>query len=447
MERLPNTHRLVQEDVRFRDLGLCVIDEEQRFGVKQKEKFKQLKGSVDILTLSATPIPRTLNMAMSGIRDMSVINEAPQDRHPVQTYVLEYDDHIITEAIRKELRRGGQVFYLHNRIDNIELTAAHLREELPEARIVTAHGRMSEDELSDIWQRLLEREIDILVCTTIIEAGVDVPNCNTLIIEDADRMGLAQLYQIRGRVGRSGRKAYAYFTFRRDKTLTDIAQKRLSAIREFTAFGSGFRIAMRDLQIRGAGSLLGHSQHGHMEAVGYDLYVKMLGQAIARAKGEPIQRDKSECLVDLRVDAFIPEKYIADGPGRIEAYKRIAAIQTPEDAADVLDELIDRYGDPPPSVSDLVNVSLVRVQATAVGVYEVTQKKDTLLLQVETLDVAMIRGLLIAFNGRVTAGAGTKPYLSVTLQPDEKPLELLQSILKAMADILAAPPEENTGKK
>ena len=318
---------------------------------------------------------------------------------------------------------------------------------VPYNAAIIAHGKMTEEELNPVWQHLLNGEIDILVCTTLIETGIDVRNCNTLIIEDADRMGLAQLYQIRGRVGRSGRKAYAYFTFRRDKTLTDIAQKRLSAIREFTAFGSGFRIAMRDLQIRGAGSLLGHSQHGHMEAVGYDLYVKMLGQAIARAKGEPIQRDKSECLVDLRVDAFIPEKYIADGPGRIEAYKRIAAIQTPEDAADVLDELIDRYGDPPPSVSDLVNVSLVRVQATAVGVYEVTQKKDTLLLQVETLDVAMIRGLLIAFNGRVTAGAGTKPYLSVTLQPDEKPLELLQSILKAMADILAAPPEENTGKK
>ena len=324
--------------------------------------------------------------------------------------------------------------------ENLELIRAG-------ARVGIAHGKMTEEELNPVWQHLLNGEIDILVCTTLIETGIDVRNCNTLIIEDADRMGLAQLYQIRGRVGRSGRKAYAYFTFRRDKTLTDIAQKRLSAIREFTAFGSGFRIAMRDLQIRGAGSLLGHSQHGHMEAVGYDLYVKMLGQAIARAKGEPIQRDKSECLVDLRVDAFIPEKYIADGPGRIEAYKRIAAIQTPEDAADVLDELIDRYGDPPPSVSDLVNVSLVRVQAAAVGVYEVTQKKDTLLLQVETLDVAMIRGLLIAFNGRVTAGAGTKPYLSVTLQPDEKPLELLQSILKAMADILAAPPEENTGKK
>ena len=279
---------------------------------------------------------------------------------------------------------------------------------------------------------------------TLIETGIDVRNCNTLIIEDADRMGLAQLYQIRGRVGRSGRKAYAYFTFRRDKTLTDIAQKRLSAIREFTAFGSGFRIAMRDLQIRGAGSLLGHSQHGHMEAVGYDLYVKMLGQAIARAKGEPILRDKSECLVDLRVDAYIPERYISDGSGRIEAYKRIAAIQTPEDAADVLDELIDRYGDPPPSVSDLVSVSLARVQATAVGVYEVSQRKDVLTLQLEQLDLPLIRGLLIAFDGRVTAGAGAKPYLSVTLRPEEKPLELLQSVLAGIARIQAQQtPESN----
>ena len=441
------THRLLSKDVRFHDLGLVIIDEEQRFGVKHKEKLKENFIGVDMLTLSATPIPRTLNMAMSGIRDLSTIEQPPIERQPVETFVLEYNDVILAEAMKKELARGGQVYYLHNRVDNIESTAAHVSQMVPGARVGIAHGKMTEEELNPVWQHLLNGEIDILVCTTLIETGIDVRNCNTLIIEDADRMGLAQLYQIRGRVGRSGRKAYAYFTFRRDKTLTDIAQKRLSAIREFTAFGSGFRIAMRDLQIRGAGSLLGHSQHGHMEAVGYDLYVKMLGQAIARAKGEPIQRDKSECLVDLRVDAFIPEKYIADGPGRIEAYKRIAAIQTPEDAADVLDELIDRYGDPPPSVSDLVNVSLVRVQATAVGVYEVTQKKDTLLLQVETLDVAMIRGLLIAFNGRVTAGAGTKPYLSVTLQPDEKPLELLQSILKAMADILAAPPEENTGKK
>ena len=430
------THRLLSKDVRFHDLGLVIIDEEQRFGVKHKEKLKENFIGVDMLTLSATPIPRTLNMAMSGIRDLSTIEQPPIERQPVETFVLEYNDVILAEAMKKELARGGQVYYLHNRVDNIEACAAHVSQMVPGARVGIAHGKMTEEELNLVWQHLLNGEIDILVCTTLIETGIDVRNCNTLIIEDADRMGLAQLYQIRGRVGRSGRKAYAYFTFRRDKTLTDIAQKRLSAIREFTAFGSGFRIAMRDLQIRGAGSLLGHSQHGHMEAVGYDLYVKMLGQAIARAKGEPVQRDKSECLVDLRVDAYIPEKYIADGPGRIEAYKRIAAIQTPEDAADVLDELIDRYGDPPPSVSDLVNVSLVRVQATAVGVYEVTQKKDTIVLNLEHLDVPMIRGLLVAFNGRVTAGAGSKPYLSVTLHPDEKPLELLQSILKAMAEIL-----------
>ena len=427
------THRLLSKDVRFHDLGLVIIDEEQRFGVKHKEKLKESFIGVDMLTLSATPIPRTLNMAMSGIRDMSTIEEPPIERQPVETFVLEYNEVILAEAIKKELARGGQVYYLHNRVDNIETTAARVSQMAPGARVGIAHGKMTEEELNPVWQHLINGEIDILVCTTLIETGIDVRNCNTLIIEDADRMGLAQLYQIRGRVGRSGRKAYAYFTFRRDKTLSDIAQKRLSAIREFTAFGSGFRIAMRDLQIRGAGSLLGHSQHGHMEAVGYDLYVKMLTQAIARAKGEPIRRDKSECLVDLRVDAYIPERYIPDGPGRIEAYRRIAAIQTPEDGADVLDELIDRYGDPPPSVSDLVNVSLVRVLATNVGVYEVTQKKDQIALSLEELGLPMIRGLLVAFDGRVTAGAGARPYLSVTLRPDEKPLELLQLILREMA--------------
>ena len=297
---------------------------------------------------------------------------------------------------------------------------------------------MTEEQLGKVWQQLLDGDIDVLVCTTLIETGVDVRNCNTLIIEDADRMGLAQLYQIRGRVGRSGRKAYAYFTFRRDKVLTDVAAKRLSAIREFTSFGSGFRIAMRDLQIRGAGSLLGQSQHGHMQAVGYDLYMKILAGAVALAKGEAPPPDKADCLIDITVDAYIPDSYIPEAAGRIEAYKRIAAIETAEDASDVLDELIDRYGDPPPSVSDLVNVSLVRVQATAVGVYEVTQKKDTLVLQVEQLDLRMIQGLLVAFTGRVVTGAGAKPYLSVTLQKEEKPLELLQSILKAMAEILAS---------
>ena len=437
IDLLIGTHSLLQKSLHFKDLGLLIIDEEQRFGVTHKEKLKELSRQVDTLTLSATPIPRTLNMALSGIRDMSTIEVPPVDRQPVQTYVLEHNWSVIADAIRRELARGGQVYYMHNRVETIDRCAATLKKLLgDDVAIGVAHGKMDEKGLSSVMQQLSDGEIQVLVCTTIIETGIDIPNVNTLIIEDADRMGLAQLYQIRGRVGRSGRKAYAYFTFRRDKTLTDIAQKRLSAIREFTAFGSGFRIAMRDLQIRGAGSLLGHSQHGHMEAVGYDLYVKMLGQAIARAKGEPVRRDKSECLVDLRVDAFIPEKYIADGPGRIEAYKRIAAIQTAEDAADVLDELIDRYGDPPPSVSDLVNVSLVRVQASAVGVTEVTQKKDTLTLQLESLDLPMIQGLLVAFNGRVTAGAGNRPYLSVTLQPDEKPLELLQSILKAMAEIL-----------
>ena len=446
------THRLLSKDVRFHDLGLVIIDEEQRFGVRHKEKLKQNFIGVDMLTLSATPIPRTLSMAMSGIRDMSTIEEPPFERQPVETFVLEYNEVILAEAIKKELARGGQVYYLHNRVDNIETTAARVQRMAPGARVGIAHGKMTEEELNPVWQKLLNGELDVLVCTTLIETGIDVRNCNTLIIEDADRMGLAQLYQIRGRVGRSGRKAYAYFTFRRDKTLSDIAQKRLSAIREFTAFGSGFRIAMRDLQIRGAGSLLGHSQHGHMEAVGYDLYVKMLTEAIARAKGEPIHRDKSECLVDLRVDAYIPERYIPDGPGRIEAYRRIAAIQTPEDGADVLDELIDRYGDPPPSVSDLVSVSLVRVLATAVGVYEVTQKKDLLTLSLESLGLPMIRGLLIAFDGRVTAGAGAKPYLSVTLRPDEKPLELLQTILREMAALqntsdTTAEPDGPTGPR
>lgn len=434
------THRLLSGDVRFHDLGLVIVDEEQRFGVRHKEKLKESFIGVDMLTLSATPIPRTLNMAMSGIRDMSTIEEPPIERQPVETFVLEYNEVILAEAMKKELARGGQVYYLHNRVDNIESAAARVSQLAPGARVGIAHGKMTEAELNPVWQKLLNGEIDILVCTTLIETGIDVRNCNTLIIEDADRMGLAQLYQIRGRVGRSGRKAYAYFTFRRDKTLSDIANKRLSAIREFTAFGSGFRIAMRDLQIRGAGSLLGHSQHGHMEAVGYDLYVKMLGQAIARAKGEPVQRDKSDCLIDLRVDAYIPERYIPDGAGRIEAYKRIAAIQTPEDGADVLDELIDRYGDPPPSVSDLVNVSLARVLAAEAGVYEATQKKDLLTLSLETLDVAMIRGLLVAFDGRVMAGAGAKPYLTVTLRPDEKPLDLLTAILQKMREIRAGGP-------
>ncbi len=428
------THRLLSKDVQFKDLGLVVIDEEQRFGVKHKERLKESFIGVDMLTLSATPIPRTLNMALSGIRDMSTIEQPPFERQPVETYVLEYNQTILAEAIKKEIARGGQCYYIHNRVSNIESTAALVEKMVPGVRVGVAHGQMTEDELSSVWQKLLDAEIDVLVCTTLIETGVDVRNCNTLIIEDADRMGLSQLYQIRGRVGRSGRKAYAYFTFKRDKVLSDIASKRLSAIREFTSFGSGFRIAMRDLQIRGAGNLLGHSQHGQMEAVGYELYIKMLNEAIAMAKGEPVKRDKSGCLIDLHINAYIPEQYIGDAASRIEAYKRIAAVQTPEDGADVLDELIDRYGNPPETVSDLVGVSLLRVTAAEVGVYKVTQKQQTLTLQLENLTLPAIQQLIQTFEGRVVPGAGSAPYISVRMQSDEKPILLLQCIVEVLAN-------------
>ena len=420
------THRLLSDDVKFRDLGLVIIDEEQRFGVKHKEKLKENFVGVDVLTLSATPIPRTLNMALSGIRDMSTIEQPPIERQPIETYVLEYDEGIVAEAIRKELARGGQVYYLHNRVDSIEQCAARLNKLVPGARIGVAHGKMTEEQISSVWQQLLDNEIDVLVCTTLIETGVDVRNCNTLIIENADCMGLSQLYQIRGRVGRSSRKAYAYFTFRRDRVLTEVAAKRLSAIREFTAFGSGFRIAMRDLQIRGAGSLLGHSQHGHMEAVGYDLYVKMLGQAIAAARGEPPEPDKSDCLVDIAADAFLPESYVPDAAGRIEAYKRIAAIETAEDAEDVLDELIDRYGDPPKSVQSLVDVSLVRVTAARAGIVEIVQKGGALLLYTDVIGPAQMGPLLEAMPRRVKYCAVGRPYISLRLAPGEDPLTILR---------------------
>lgn len=426
------THRLLSSDVKFKDLGLVIIDEEQRFGVKHKEKLKEAFIGVDMLTLSATPIPRTLNMAMSGIRDMSTIEEPPVERQPIETYVMEYDANIVAEAIKKELARGGQVYYLHNRVDSIDACAAKVGQMVPGARIATAHGKMTEEQLSKVWQQLLDGEIDILVCTTLIETGVDVRNCNTLIIEDSDKMGLAQLYQIRGRVGRSGRKAYAYFTFQRDRVLTDVAAKRLSAIREFTSFGSGFRIAMRDLQIRGAGSLLGQSQHGHMEAVGYDLYVKILNNAIAMAKGEAPAPDKSDCLIDITVDAYIPERYITEAAGRIEAYKRIAAIETEEDAQDVLDELIDRYGDVPNSVVGLVDISLVRVSAAKAGVYEIGQKKDALILYSDTMNAARIKQVVAELPGRVTVNSSAKPYLAVRVATGEKPLEVLKDALNAL---------------
>ncbi len=434
MDIIVGTHRLVSKDVQFKDLGLVIIDEEQRFGVAQKEKLKTLCKSADVLTLSATPIPRTLNMALSGIRDMSVIEEAPQDRHPVQTYVIEHDKGILYDAIRRELRRGGQVYYLHNVTSSITRVAAQLQQDIPEARIGIGHGKMDEEELSEVWRQLLDHEINILVCTTIIETGVDVPTANTLIIENADRMGLSQLHQLRGRVGRSSRRAYAYLTYTPNKSLTEVAQKRLSAIREFTEFGSGFKIAMRDLEIRGAGNVLGGEQHGHMEAVGYDMYVKLLNEAVSLMKGEgPVQLVDEGCLVDMQVQAHIPEDYIDSINLRLDVYRRIAEIRNQEDAMDVTDELIDRFGDPPEAVQGLIDIALLRNMAAELGVTEVKQQGENLLLYKKKLDKEEIGGLVKRMNGRVLVSAGSKPYLSVKLRGQE-PLEALGEVLGAMEE-------------
>ena len=423
------THRLVSKDVSFRDLGLVIIDEEQRFGVAQKEKFKELCKNVDVLTLSATPIPRTLNMAMSGIRDMSTLDEAPQDRHPVQTYVLEYDDAVINEAIRRELRRGGQVFYLYNSVEGIEMKAKAISDSIPEASVAYGHGKMSESELSEVWRKMLEQEINVLISTTIIETGVDIPNANTLIIENADRMGLSQLHQIRGRVGRSSRRAYAYFTFKRDKVLSEISQKRLDAIREFTEFGSGFKIAMRDLELRGAGNLLGAKQHGHMTDVGYDMYMKLLGEAVSSAKGEMLSDVDIDCLIDVQIEAHIPENYISNTNQRLEIYRRIADIRTEDDASDVTDELIDRFGDIPKAVNGLINIALVRSKAEKLGIYEIKQQKDSLLIFVKQLKSEAVADIIGRFSGRAMLNAGSKPHISIKMQKGETSESLLKRII------------------
>ncbi|MDR0947586.1 MAG: transcription-repair coupling factor [Ruminococcus sp.] len=409
------THMLVQKGVKFADLGLVIIDEEQRFGVAHKEKFKEIFSGVDVLTLSATPIPRTLNMAMSGIRDMSVLEEAPVDRHPVQTFVIEYDTGVLVQSLRKELRRGGQAFYIHNRVETIAKTAANLSDLLPEAVIGIAHGQMDEDELSEIWRKLIEREIDILVCTTLIETGVDVPNCNTLIIEDADRFGLSQLYQLRGRVGRSSRRAYAYFTFRRGKALTEIATRRLEAIREFTQFGSGFRIAMRDLELRGAGSLLGANQHGHMDSVGYDMYLKILSDVMAEQKGEAPAHRTDDCLVDLKIEAHIPEEYIPSLADRLDIYRKIAAIRNDTDAEDLYDELIDRFGDPPKAIEGLVTVALVRSKAASLTITEITERGGAMYFYLKECTLPQIQNLVMKFKHRVNINGGEKSYIAVTM--------------------------------
>lgn len=424
------THKLLSKNVEFRDIGLLVVDEEQRFGVGQKESLKERFSNVDVLTLSATPIPRTLNMAMTGIRDMSIIEEAPQDRYPVSTYILEHDMGVLTQAMEKELRRGGQVYYLHNNVETIDRKASEIKELMPDATVSVAHGKMSEEQLSDVWKALIDGEIDVLVCTTIIETGVDVPNVNTLIIENADKMGLAQLHQIRGRVGRSSRRASAYFTFVRGKQISEIAERRLNAIREFTEFGSGFKIAMRDLELRGAGNILGAQQHGHMEAVGYDMYLKLLSQAVSEEKGE--EKDEKECLIDLNVNANIPEKYIQSPRDRIAMYRRIADIRSQEDADDVTDELIDRFGDPPADVMGLINVSLLRNSAADCGIYEIGQEKDRIIFYTDDLDMRLLSAVSNAIKGRLSICATGKTCFKVRMANGQSQLEAIKQVLALM---------------
>lgn len=419
------THRILSKDVAFKNLGLLVVDEEQRFGVDHKEKLKALTPSVDVLSMSATPIPRTLHMSMSGIRDISVIDEAPEDRRPVQTYVMEYDEALIQDAILREIAREGQVFYLHNNTHTILEKAVQLEQLLPGARILVAHGQMSERELEDVIMAFIRGEADILVCTTIIESGIDMPRVNTLIVEHADRMGLAQLYQLRGRVGRSERQAYAYITYQRDKVLTEVAEKRLATIRDFTELGAGFKIALRDLEVRGAGNLLGAEQHGQLNAIGYDLYTRMLDEEIQLAKSSPEgaadeaclkPSSRVDCVLELSLDSYISSDYIEDEGERMDIYRRIAQISDLEIYRDVVDELLDRYGDPPATVTTLMDVAYVRGRAGALGFSKISIVKDSAVFSYSTEirpDMEQLSRLmnLSDYKGRLLFNAGTKPFV------------------------------------
>ncbi len=385
------THKLLQKTVAFKDLGLLIVDEEQRFGVSHKERLKEISKGVDVLTLSATPIPRTLNMALSGIRDMSTIEEPPADRYPVQTYVMEHSNHILDDAIRREIERGGQVYYLHNRVETIEQCASALKKRIPGLSVAVAHGKMGEDALGDVMHAMADGDIQVLVCTTIIETGLDIPNANTLIIENADRFGLSQLHQLRGRVGRSTRHAYAYLTYRPDKSLTEVAEKRLAAVRDFAEFGSGFKIAMRDLEIRGAGNLLGAEQSGHMMSVGYDMYLKLLDEAVLEERGE--KPKEPDCTADLNVTANVDKDYVSRGEERMDLYRRMAAIREQADADDLLDEIIDRYGDPPKGVLNLIDIALLRAQARKASVTDIRQKGPEVLFAMANLNLEAISAL------------------------------------------------------
>lgn len=423
------THRLLSKDVKFKDLGLLVVDEEQRFGVAHKERLKEIKNNVDVLTMTATPIPRTLHMAMTSVRDMSVLTEPPLNRYPVQTYVLEDNPIVILDAIRNELSRGGQVFYLYNRVRGIHTKAAWIQQKFPDKTVAVGHGKMKEDELEEIMFHMSEGDTDILVCTTIIETGLDIPNANTIIIEDADKMGLSQLYQLRGRVGRSNRAAYAYLTYRPDSILSEVASKRLQAVKEFTEFGSGFKIAMRDLEIRGAGNILGPEQHGHMDSVGYDMYCKILSESISDAKGE--KRDaEHEVSVDIEISAYLPESYIQSPNQRIDMYKKIAAIETEDDRFQIEDELIDRYGDIPKAVQNIIEVAALKIKAKDVGITEIAQHGTTLNLKFADgrLTPHIIMALDKAYPRQIRVLSQTEPCVSVKLKA--------QNILIIVNDLL-----------
>ena len=405
------THRVLSKDVVFKNLGLLIIDEEQRFGVAHKEKIKKLKENVDVLTLTATPIPRTLHMSLIGIRDMSVLEEPPVDRLPIQTYGMEDNDEMVREAIHRELARGGQVYYVYNRVNNIDEVANHVAALVPEANVVFAHGQMHEHELEKIMLDFVEGNIDVLVSTTIIETGLDIPNANTIIIHDADRLGLSQLYQIRGRVGRSGRTSYAFLMYRRDKLLREEAEKRLQAIREFTELGSGIKIAMRDLELRGAGNLLGAEQHGHMQAVGYDLYCKLLNEAVLALRGKNEAED-FETVVDCDIDAYIPPSYIRNEYQKLDVYKRISGIENQEEYMDMQDELIDRFGEIPRSVENLLKIADLKALAHQAGVVEVDVKKQDITIQMyqkADLDVSGIPALMEKYKGTLTFRTGDVP--------------------------------------
>lgn len=444
------THRLLSKDVVYKDLGLLIIDEEQRFGVTHKEKIKQMKTNIDVLTLTATPIPRTLHMSLIGIRDMSVLEEPPMDRIPIQTYVMEYNEELVREAISRELSRGGQAYYVYNRVKEIADVATKIAELVPEANVAYAHGQMKETELENIMYRFINGEIDVLVSTTIIETGLDISNVNTMIIHDADNMGLSQLYQLRGRVGRSNRTAYAFLMYKRDKMLKEIAEKRLAAIKEYTDLGSGFKIAMRDLEIRGAGNLLGERQHGHMEAVGYDLYCKMLNEAVKEAKGIAVA-EHFDTSIDIDIDAYIPMGYIPNEFQKLDIYKRIAGIETQEEADEMLEELIDRFGDPPKSVENLLYIARVKSMAHQVYFTEVSQKADTMkftLYEKAKIDVAKIPEFVMQYGQKLKFTADAKaPYFTYFFRQNSREKnvdarEALEAFLKTAQQLLPEKADE-----